>query len=153
MMEAALPDFRARRVGSSEALGLYRQAGVEVVMADITVGAVCMPPRGGKREVFLSRWIPHAARPFVLLHEFAHIVAGHSDEHTYVILDERRYPMEDQVADAVAAIGVTTPAEREWPAEDLAERLRELVPVDSRAWMRYRSNDVAMLIGGAGGPA
>lgn len=131
----------------SDARRLCERASVELVLLDMRTKASVPPPYLGVRMLFLSSRVPTAARPFIVLHELAHVLNGDADELEVLLLDETRYPLPDRIADAVAAIGITTPAEREWPAEDLAERLRELVPVDSRAWLKYRSNDVAKLIG------
>lgn len=130
----------------SEVRKLCAAAGVELCLEDMPAAAFAPPPWFGHHQVFLSTRVPIPARPFIVLHELCHIAAGDSAEPMRAIMDERRYPAEDQIADAVAAIGVTTPADRELPAEDLADLLRTLVPVRSRAWQVYRSNDVAALI-------
>lgn len=146
MMEAVVPDFRARRIGGREARLLCDQAGVRVEMGRMVTSAMCPPPIFGQRYIFVSRRVPSAAMAFVLLHELTHVLAGDADELVELVLDESRYPPEDRVADGVAAIGVTSAAERMWPREELAERLRQLAPIQGRAWQAYRSNDVAALI-------
>ena len=146
MMSRAVPDFVDRRMGASDARRLCEAAAVRLRIVPMIPAAAVPPPIFGKQKIFLSEYLRIEARPFVILHELAHVASGDADELVVEVLDERRYPVKDQVADAVAAIGVTSRKDRELPVDELAELLRRLVPVKSRAWTLYRSNDVAELV-------
>lgn len=139
-----MPDFTTRRMMTGDVRSLCQIAGIEVRLVRMHAAA-CAPPLmcGQPRHIYLSSYLPASARPFVLLHELAHIVAGHAEE-----LEQHidKYPFVDRVADGVAALGVTIPDERRWGAPDLQSRLLELVPVEGIAWTQYRSLDVAMFL-------
>lgn len=145
-MSRVIPDFWDRRASSSDVARLCAAAAVELRVIPMLASAAAPPPVRGVRCLFLSQYLPHAARTFVTLHELAHIVAGHADELTAVVLDETRYPTDDRIADGVAAIGITSRSDRELPVADLADLLRELVPVRSRAWQVYRAQATAELV-------
>jgi hypothetical protein len=142
----AVPDFWDRRLVMADARRLCDRGNVELCVVDMPAAAFAPPPWFGHHQLFLSERVPMAARTFIILHELAHIVAGDAEEPTAVIMDDRRYPAEDQVADVVAGIGITTPADRALPTEGLTDLLRTLVPIESRAWQLYRSIEVAQLI-------
>lgn len=108
--------------------------------------AAAPPPLFGVRKLYLSSYLPPRAHTFVILHELTHIVSGDADELTDLVLDGTRYPMEDRIADGVAAIGITSRRDRELPVRDLAALLREMVPVESRAWQIYRAEATAELV-------
>lgn len=131
-----MPDVRA----------LYRGARLDLGVLPIPASAAALPVIDGRRRVVVSSELPMAARPFVALHELVHIVEGHGEELEYLELGPEPYPMEDRIADAVAAIGVTSESDRNLAPVDLAELLRQLVPVDAVAWRIYRSAAVASLI-------
>jgi hypothetical protein len=145
-MESVIPDFASRRMGNDDARRLCNAAAVDLDIGPIAPMGLVTPKIGGVHTIYVSDEIPVRARAFVILHELAHVVNGDAEELTIEVLDGSRYPLKDQVADAVAALGVTSRADRELPAPDLADLLRTLVPIPHRAWTIYRSNEVAAFI-------
>jgi hypothetical protein len=133
-------------MGNDDARRLCNAASVDLDIGPIAPMGLVTPKIGGVHTIYVSDEIPIRARAFVMLHELAHVVAGDADELTLAVMDERRYPTRDVIADAVAAIGVTSREDRELSARDLGALLRILVPVSHRAWTAYRSNDVAEFI-------
>jgi hypothetical protein len=150
-LEEVAPDFTSSRIGLPGARRLCAAAGVDLSIGPIAPMGMVTPKIGGVHTIYVSDAVPFQARPFVILHELAHVLAGEAEELTVEVLDERRYPLKDQVADQVAAIGITSGRDRQLPMLELAALLRELVPVDSRAWQRYRSLDVACALRGGDG--
>lgn len=121
-------------------------AQIKVRPVAMVPAAAVPPPLFGVRKIFINRELPGAARPFVVLHELVHIIEGHADELEELTLDESRYPLEDRIADTVAAIGVTTAKERQMAPDRLSELLRSLVPVQSRAWQVHRAPATAEMV-------
>jgi hypothetical protein len=125
---------------------LCERAAVHIRVIRMVPAAAVPPPLFGMRKMFLSEYVPIPARTFVILHELTHVVSGHAEELEELVLDATRYPVEDRIADGVAAVGVTSRKDRELPVRELAQLLRELVPVESRAWQIYRAEATAELV-------
>lgn len=148
VMTTMNPAFVTRRMGTAEARSLFRQAGVELSLLPMPAYAMALPQIRGARRVLLSDRLPSTARAFVALHELVHVAEGHGTEIEILRLGAVPYPLEDQVADAVAAIGITSSADRETGPSDLADLLRTLVPVEAVAWRVFRSTATAELLHG-----
>lgn len=143
ILEATIPDYAVRRMEMRDVRYLCDRAQVRLRIIPIVPAGAAPPPMNGVRRLYISSYLPLTAQAFFGLHEWTHVLAGDADELVEVILDETRYPLEDRIADLVAAIGVTTPLERDLPAERMEDILRSIVPTDRRAWQRYRAPWVA----------
>lgn len=134
-------------VDTDALLAAFEVNHIPMCMADKCRGCDCVPAIltariCGQFQLIACQRHPRSSRQFVKLHELAHVIMGDVDEPT-VIQFTGPVPWTEYVCDMFAAVGTTTPDERDLPAVDMEALFHERYAIPHESWHSHRVPELA----------